>query len=375
MAAIGIAILLFFIAAPDCVAQIHGTTTSKYRQDSFGNIEFRLLETEHFAIQYTVSVAEAEEAASWLEETYVDIMVFCRHFHLPGNPSHEKLRVFFVSSDDEFAATCSHLQINTIVTGAMYDIEKNVSVFSALRGKPTVVEMDKQIERMQWRLNHPDDKSMRNEQSLRAFRDSLRELKKRRNELVHKFTALMLRHEAAHHVLYNTGVLSRSVDYPPWLIEGLACLFEVSTNQNGQALPGRTPVARRDVVALNIHRLADLKNAIAAKKRERINPDATFRNRSLPPLSDLVNQPGCFQPANSRAALHYAQAWGLLYYLCTERPLMISRVIDEHTKKSRSETPSPAENEVALDFLDAEFEAHWLRFIQKLRLDRSEEGR
>jgi hypothetical protein len=103
------------------------------------------------------------------------------------------------------------------------------------------------------------------------------------------------RHEATHQLLFNSGLQRRDRQYPFWLAEGLATLFEV---------------ADRDA-----HASPKLVNTFRLRGYLRDRED-----NQLLPLKDLL----AYRPADNddtdRVAGRYSQAWGLLHFLWNKRP-------------------------------------------------------
>jgi hypothetical protein len=97
-------------------------------------------------------------------------------------------------------------------------------------------------------------------------------------------------HEAAHQVAFNLGIQKRSVDYPLWFSEGLACSFEFEDAQG-----------RRGPALLNTGRVSIIKEAL---KNDTLIPLEKFLAVDLTDMSD-------------EAAMHvtYAQGWALFHYL------------------------------------------------------------
>ncbi len=103
------------------------------------------------------------------------------------------------------------------------------------------------------------------------------------------------RHETAHQLFFTTGLQNASRQYPWFLAEGLACLFETAdkTGQSGPGLP-------------NEWRLMSYRRAKQA-------------NGLLTVKELLAYTPGN-QDDERTVAWRYAQAWGLMHYLWNSRP-------------------------------------------------------
>lgn len=115
-------------------------------------------------------------------------------------------------------------------------------------------------------------------------------------------TAWKLRHEAAHQLFYNSGLMMRGRDYPLWLSEGLATLFE-PTGANGKIV----------FAAGNPFRLPTYRSA---------------RQRSaLLPLAELLSYAPADGDEPGGVTTAYAQAWALATYLRHEKPGALAALV------------------------------------------------
>jgi hypothetical protein len=84
-------------------------------------------------------------------------------------------------------------------------------------------------------------------------------------------------HEAAHQVSFNLGIQSRTVDYPLWFSEGLACSFEFEDGQghHGPALlnPGRIVVIKEALRDLLLVKFPQEGPALMKEFEGEPNPD------------------------------------------------------------------------------------------------------
>jgi hypothetical protein len=122
------------------------------------------------------------------------------------------------------------------------------------------------------------------------------------------FTLSKTRHEAAHQLLFNSGIQKRGKGYPFWLAEGLAMLFE-SVDPQGHAGP-HLPNEYR------IRAFRDLE-----KKAELLS------------LADLLRERPKHDDRMETVVGKYAQAWALVHYLWNKHPARLAgylRAMEEH---------------------------------------------
>ena len=103
------------------------------------------------------------------------------------------------------------------------------------------------------------------------------------------------RHEAAHQLLYNTGVLVRGQSYPAWLNEGLATLFETNSTEPN---PFRLAIYRR---MRDEGSLMSVEELVAADLMT-IEPEAIGR--------------------------YYTQAWAFTHFLWNRQPERLRACLD-----------------------------------------------
>lgn len=155
---------------------------------------------------------------------------------------------------------------------------------------------------------------------------------------------LLLTHEMAHQLAYNSGLQKRGVMYPLWVSEGLATFFECSA----------LPKAERAARASRQRRLAQL----------------GWQGRLLG-LHELVALAGP-EALESSAADVYAQCWGLLAFLLERHPGELSVYLSDlaHSPLGWRSSASLRRDFVRhfgpLDALDR----HWRQFVASLPASR-----
>ncbi len=186
-----------------------------------------------------------------------------------------------------------------------------------------------------------------------------------------RFDRFVIQHEAAHQLLFNLGVHGRGADNPGWLVEGLACQFEVPQSAPGGALK-----------RVNQMRLADFREALGVPSGAREMTEEAYRKAMelgrYVPVIDLIADRELLA-GGGKIAFRYAQAWALVYYL--ER-----RFRDELTayvkQTSRREPGDPIGRRRNIEEFrdlfgdpDDAFDRAWIRYMLKLRFDPARAGR
>ena len=173
-------------------------------------------------------------------------------------------------------------------------------------------------------------------------------------------------------MLFNMGVHTRGVANPLWLVEGLACQFEVPES-----------LAARGLGRVNHMRLADLRDALGvsleAGSISDKELDRAFSSGRLVPLPEFVSDPELFTRRDANISYRYAQAWGMVYYLTRKHHESFAAYLRELASRKPGAALA-ADTEIDrfkahFGPLDASFRRAWAGFMLKLRLDRTEAGR
>lgn len=145
-------------------------------------------------------------------------------------------------------------------------------------------------------------------------------------------------HEAVHLLAFNTGVQSRSREYPFWLTEGLATSFETD-RPNAAFGPDRPSTLRLDVL------------------RESVSAGRTIPLRELVALTAPPND----DPSTTGAL--YAQTWSLFTYLYrTDRRSLAEFFNDALVEPTGASTPERRLEMFEYRFGDVDrLEHRWLR--------------
>jgi uncharacterized protein DUF1570 len=120
------------------------------------------------------------------------------------------------------------------------------------------------------------------------------------------------RHEAAHQLLFNSGIQKRGKGYPFWLAEGLAMLFE-SVDREGRAGPK----------LVNTYRLSTYRRV--------------EREGKLISLPDLLKEAPRDNDSAEQVSGRYAQAWALTHYLWNKHPARLAAYLKAMEEKESPE--------------------------------------
>ncbi len=271
---------------------------------------FRIRETDHFTIAHDSTYNDLRVLIGRLEGTYEAVWSFCEAIELQVEPPQSRLRVLFFNRSEDFARHCDRVGLSADRVAGFFSPESNVAVFGNVMTRPEIQELTGHVGRLRNRIKDlqsgPDAASTRQEHSdLRRRMDAVR---LRRDAIVEKFNRLVIQHETAHQVFYNLGVHDPEGGDPPWLVEGLACLFEI---------PQTSQTSKPDRV--NQMRLADLRTAFGLVPGDMgvCEADAAeaFTSGRLLPVAELIRGKDLWTEDETQLSYRYAQAWSLVHYL------------------------------------------------------------
>jgi len=352
-------LLLFAFCPLPCFVAIAGQSVKDRARVVFGVpvAELTRASSAHFIVWSETPHPIPHMVIESLEETFDAVLRFCARQGLLADspaPAVDKLLVGFFREPARFHDYCSRSGIRGGQSNGIFDQANNVTVLYDLWGHPEMQSLSEAIERLR-RQRPSGEVPSEAETRLKENRDVLE-----------KFNRLVLRHEVAHQVLFNLGVQVRGVDNPAWFTEGLACQFEVPSNEN--QLPG-----------INGDRLADLRIALALASDAQDATESQWQTAlaagKLVDLIELITDDQALDPANDHAPHRYAQAWSLVYSLLHE-PQPGLPGIDGYVRLLSHRKPGETvsrERELA-DFTssfgrpDESFKRGWLACILKLSL-------
>jgi hypothetical protein len=178
----------------------------------------RVYESEHFLIVHSVPTVRVLELADHLESVYRAWVRFAGELGLDLRRPVHKLNVLVFADFENF---CEYRQRHGIADPAvlgLYDRGADLSIFFDLKTYPPLRELlDRPGEGVERRFDASGAEAARFRQTAEAL------------------YAKVIRHEAAHHVQFATGVFCAGAKPPAWLVEGLAQLFEVASPGRGGA--------------------------------------------------------------------------------------------------------------------------------------------
>jgi len=340
--------ILATLVASSATAEVEQNRTESARLLTLGGEGFSIHRTDHFLIVSDCNAGTVIPLADQLEATYLAVVRFCGEIRLPIHLPPQLLPVLLFNRHSDFERYAHRVGFDDPAAPGFYHPQDNTAAFCNLRDLPEVRKISQRIDQAEAQRDS------------RVAPERITEWRSQRDAIVETFNRLVIQHEAAHQVLFNTGVLSREADNPDWLVEGLACQFEVSSPDS-----------------VNQMRLADFRDALgAAPNTVEIN-DAALRSAQSDgrflSLVDLVADDK-FNTAevNSRTS-RYAQAWALVGYLRRTRGDAFSaylRLIGGRPPIVNADRLQRiGEFESVLGPLDWAFEQVWVVSVLKLHFD------
>lgn len=259
----------------------------------------QVYETPHFVLVYTSTKDLARELASRLESVYKWCHTFMKMTGIPPQRPEFKLEIYFFATYEEFKA------YGAAVTGGIpdgvagfYQRDINRSAFFDMREVPQIAEMRKQLAQpgVHWRQ--------------RQF------ITNRMNAWSDYYNVTVIQHEAAHHIHFNCGIFNRKGDYPRWLTEGLAQMFELPPGKLGASL-GVT----------NHYRLGEF------RKKYRRNRDA------VPPSRQFICDDGMWGMDK------YPEGWAMTNYLWAKKREAFSAYMRRLAQRPDGERFNPTQRQ------------------------------
>ncbi|MDO8632164.1 MAG: DUF1570 domain-containing protein [Phycisphaerales bacterium] len=372
-------------AAPEPLPRDEPTVASLL---ALGPDRFRAYDTDHFTIVTDAPYETIRPLNARLEGIHSAIMRFCAAMKLPVKPPPIRLPILLFDRFDDFTAYASKAGLAPGSAAGFYDQSTNVAAFANVLNSPTLAPVRGEIESLTTRLQalsrraadstaadppaSPLDKG-----GGRGVRDDLlnhiNALRSQQDAFVERFNRLVLQHEAAHQVFFNVGVHLHGAVNPFWLVEGLACQFEVPQSDLGG-----------DLKRINQMRLGDLRDALHAAPdvhdESKVDWRGAFHAGPLIPFADLVTadprasplgQGGGGAGGDSAAAARYAQVWSLVYFLQRERRDAFSAYLGRLARRAPGQTfdsqQESGEFHALFGRLDDSFTSDWARFTLRLR--------
>lgn len=247
---------------------------------ALGGNAFSIHRTDHFLIASDCDDSVLSPLADRLEATYQAVVRFAEDLKFPMHPPPDLLPVLLFNRHSDFVRYAHTVEFNDLSVPGFYHPRNNTAAYCNVSDLPQLLDISQRIEKAE-------------------APERIIDWRSQRDAIVETFNRLVIQHEAAHQVLFNIGVLSREVDNPDWLVEGLACQFEVNSGEAGNQM-----------------RLADFREAQAGAASAATAGQADRRFLSL---ADLVADHEFNVPDESKRIIRYAQAWALVDYLSRTR--------------------------------------------------------
>lgn len=335
----------------------------------------RVRRTDHFAIAYDAPAEIVTALVARLEGTYDAMWRYCEGLGLPVTAPPRRLGVLLFDRYEDFDRFRKASGVRSTAAAGFYDHGTNLAAFGNTQHMPDMDAVNKAIERITERRNalrRADHNSAAVRAESKELTQRLAGLYAQRDAIAERFNRFVIQHEAAHQTFFNIGVHVRGAQNPAWLVEGLACQFEVPQAHAAQGV-GR----------VNHMRLADLRDALGVDMRVREMSDEQLRaavaSGRFAPLRELIGDSDSLSRAGENAVYRYAQAWGLVHYLNrTQREAFAKYVTALSRREAGVAVDADAEVRLFESYFgpaDEAFLRDWIALMLKLRLDRREAGR
>ena len=228
---------------------------------------FKVHRTRHFIILSDASAATVDKTSRELHRLHEDFFEHTAAIGLQARPSWDRLICVLFDGRAAYEDYLRNVEGDaTEWSSGHYSHATNVVALHHDRDNPAMEDLRKRSAQVETRPTTDVDAAL----------DAAAEL-----ATLHK-----IRHEAAHQLLYNSGLLDRIETYPAWLDEGLATLFETNPTEVN---PFRLTIYRR------------------------------MRDEgSLMHVKELVGDVSRIEPG--LIGRYYTQAWAFTYFLWNRHP-------------------------------------------------------
>lgn len=264
---------------------------------------FKTRATPHFLLVYDTTDAFATSRGAQLESAYQAFMFYLSMKQVRPELLPRRLVVVLLAKRDDFLAYARLADDADLAwAGGYYSQRTNFAAFydetcspggaslnaAVSRERDKIKELSTQIQHAQARGQTGLVNSLTFERNHLEAR--IRRVQAEAGVQSNLANGSKTLHEAVHQLAFNTGIQTRLVEYPFWLSEGLACMFE-APDARGRVGPAM----------VNLGRAGMLKAAVAEKR--------------FVPLETLVaERPGSDTDA-AKLGVWYAESWGLMHYL------------------------------------------------------------
>ena len=328
-------------------AEVHPEKTEIARLLALGGVGFSIHRADHFLIASDGNEGVVNPLADRLEAAYQAVVRFCDDLKISIHPPPKPLPVLLFNRHSDFERYASTVGFTGPAAPGCYHPRNNTAAFCNLHDLPKLRDISQRIEQAEAQRDSSTP------------RERITEWRSQRDKLVETFNRLVIQHEAAHQLLFNIGVLSSDSEFPDWLVEGLACQFEVSLDGTNQM------------------RLADFRKAYAATQNADTAPalgdTALPSNKQFLSLIELIADDEFNVADESKRAVRYAQAWALVDYLRRTHGEALATYLRRVTERKSNE-PADRQHRITEFRLvfgspDQAFERLWIESILSLPFD------
>lgn len=337
--------------------------------------DFRIRATEHFAIAYDSPYEALRPLVGRLEGVHDGVRLFCTAMGLDVAMPQSRLPVIFYNDQGDFKRYEVEHGFVAGSTAGFYSPTTNLAAFSNTLTRDEFRQIQERMDLLQRQFQSSKKRAgagVSASSRRRQLQSQLTMLHAQRGAIVDRYNRLVIQHEAAHQLFFNIGVHVRGAVNPVWLVEGLACQFEVPQ-----------PRIRDGVWRVNHLRLADLRDAFGVGpsdlKLTATQYDQAIESGRVVSLRDFFVEPASFNAAGEDAAFRYAQAWSLVFFLQkTQRESFAAYLASLARRRPREPVDSERELgdfEAAFGAIDQAMQREWPKYMLRLRLDLRAAGR
>lgn len=332
---------------------------------------FKLRHADFFTIAYDTPHATLASLVGILKGTHMAIWSFAEQLRLPARAPANRLHVILYDSFDDYLAHCARAGVQGNGVAGFFSQEENLAVFCNVLNRPELAPVTARIDALTEEIAAGRTGGLDASRRAALLREK-RWLESQLDDAVSRNNRLIIRHEAAHQVLFNLGIHVFGAQNPGWLAEGMACQFEVAQR-----------VGPAGLQKINHPRLADFREAFDMGPRAKGLPpgglSAALDARRFVPLEELIGNADLFQHAGPHTAARYAQGWALVFYLQRAHPDAFAaylRLLAQRRPGVRFDA-----NRELQDFASAfgppddAFQRAWLTFMLSQPFDRRAAGR
>ena len=323
---------------------------------------YKIKKTQHFIIAYNGKYEHVLRLVGRVEGVYRAILRFRAGIGASDSPPPTGLPILFFDSFEDYRDFARTLGENVEALAGFYHHGTNTAFFYNTLTRPDVQEFNARIEGLREQLAGLGRGSLGQSNALRRQMTAWRI---QRDAFVERVNRLVIQHEVAHHCLFNGQVHSRTVQNPDWLVEGLACQFEVPQSASYGGLG-----------SINYERLKDVRNAFELEKSilapTQKQRRVAFESGRFLPLTELIGDARVMSSRKDPNQIdRYAQSWSLVLYLQRKHrqpfAIYMTSIRSRSAGASFDKKGEVAAFESAFGPLDEAFEDDWIRYILSFR--------